>query len=541
MRKKSGKIVYSPTDLCKYMESEWVSWMDRCYLEFPGRFTPDPPTEIDKLLQRRGIEHERAFLESLRKQGYDVCDLSDTSAFSYASDPFAATVYAMRAGRDVIYQAALQDGVFAGYADFLIKVPGDSLLGSYHYEPWDTKLALHAKPYFLLQLSCYADMLRQHQGMLPENLVVVLGNQQRLSFPAEDEITFYSQMRDAFLRYQQKFDSQSPPEITGQEEFGRWKSHAQKTIQAQDHLCQVSNIRAMQIRKLHSAGIYTMTDLANTSLSGIPKMQKHTFEGLRSQAILQVASTNKPKFELIASHLSGKGLAVLPPKSANDVFFDMEGNPFAEGGDGLEYLFGATIIENGRMQYVDWWAHHEKEEKAAFEAFVDWAYERWQKDAAMHIYHYASYEKNALRRLMVKYETREKEMDALLCNEVFVDLYTIVRQSMRVGTPNYSLKSIELLYRDKRASEVSTAMDSVVAYQKWLDQRNSDGEHWQTSKVLSQIRAYNRDDCESTFRLAEWLRSIQNQQGICYEKKGHEILVAESSELIMSVALANFS
>ncbi len=37
---------------------------------------------------------------------------------------------------------------------------------------------------------------------------------------------------------------------------------------------------------------------------------------------------------------------------------------------GLEYLFGATIIEAGGLAFKDWWAHNPNEEKAAFEAFV---------------------------------------------------------------------------------------------------------------------------------------------------------------------------
>ncbi len=42
---------------------------------------------------------------------------------------------------------------------------------------------------------------------------------------------------------------------------------------------------------------------------------------------------------------------------------------------------------------------------------------------------------------------------------------------------------------EKRAGDVATAMDSVVFYQRWLDEQ--DGTHWQTSKILGDIRAYN--------------------------------------------------
>lgn len=89
------------------------------------------------------------------------------------------------------------------------------------------------------------------------------------------------------------------------------------------------------------------------------------------------------------------------------------------------------------------WAN---EEKAAFEAFVTWAHDRWKQDAHMHIYHYAAYEKTALRRLMGKYGTRESEVDDWLRNEVFVDLFTLIRQAIKIGEPKYSIKNIEHLY-----------------------------------------------------------------------------------------------
>ena len=51
----------------------------------------------------------------------------------------------------------------------------------------------------------------------------------------------------------------------------------------------------------------------------------------------------------------------------------------------------------------------------------------------MHVYHYASYEVSALVRLMGRYGVCEEEVDQLLRNEVFVDLFSIVRQGLAVG------------------------------------------------------------------------------------------------------------
>ena len=64
----------------------------------------------------------------------------------------------------------------------------------------------------------------------------------------------------------------------------------------------------------------------------------------------------------------------------------------------------------------------------ALEQFIDWVCDRWKQDPTLHVYHYASYEPTAVKRLMGKYATREDKVDDLLRHDVFVDLYTMVRQ-----------------------------------------------------------------------------------------------------------------
>lgn len=87
----------------------------------------------------------------------------------------------------------------------------------------------------------------------------------------------------------------------------------------------------------------------------------------------------------------------MPPDHPADVFFDMEGYPLIAGG--LEICLKPTTINTvtKAFEFTDWWAHDRDEEKIAFEGFIDWAFERWQTNPGMHIYHYAAYEVN--RRL----------------------------------------------------------------------------------------------------------------------------------------------
>ena len=132
----------------------------------------------------------------------------------------------------------------------------------------------------------------------------------------------------------------------------------------------------------------------------------------------------------------------------------------------------------------------------------------------MHIYHYAPYEVTAMKRLMGKYGTREAEVDTLLRNGVFNDLYRVVRQGVRIGAPSYSLKKVERLYLPAREGDVQDAAASIVYYAQWLE--SGESPVWNESPILKKIRDYNEVDCESTWQLARWLRGQQAEHGIPY-------------------------
>ena len=94
----------------------------------------------------------------------------------------------------------------------------------------------------------------------------------------------------------------------------------------------------------------------------------------------------------------------------------------------------------------------------------------------------------------------------MLRGERFVDLYAVVRQGMRISKESYSIKKMEAFYwkseRNKN-EDVADALASVVAYEKWLVERDPD--------TLDQIEAYNRDDVRSTQDLHTWLESRRDE------------------------------
>ena len=114
-----------------------------------------------------------------------------------------------------------------------------------------------------------------------------------------------------------------------------------------------------------------------------------------------------------------------------------------------------------------------RQERQALRDFLKMVRKRRKRYPDMHIYHYAAYEKTALLRLAGRYGVGEDEVDDLLRNGVLVDLYPLVRKSIRVGTENYSLKSLEPLYMGGRVrtGDVTTATDSITQYAKYCDLR----------------------------------------------------------------------
>lgn len=513
MRKwASGNVIFSPSDLIRYVASPYSSWMDRYHLEYRDRVVPDADSEELKLVARIGNEHEKAVLAEFQA-GSDRLVSIDARAPDTA---LAETLTAIRNRTPIIYQAAFADDRFAGFSDFTM------LGGDGRYEIWDTKLARAPKPYYAVQLCCYAEMFAATTDEpMPERFGIILGSGERAQFRVEDFIYYYRRVRSGFLALQDAFNGNLAdcPEPLSGADHGRWTTHAGRYFEERDHLVRVAGISVGQIKKLRAAGITTMNSLALGATASIPRLAADTLDRLSAQARLQVQTLADrvadpeatARYEVLAPG-DRAGLEALPPANPSDVFFDMEGYPLVAGG--LEYLFGAYTLDKSSSQLVfyDWWAHTRDEEKVAFEAFVDWVLARWQKNPAMHIYHYAAYEMSALRRLSIRHDTRQQEVDELLRNNVLVDLFQIVRHGIRIGEPDYSIKTVERFYRPRRATEVATGAQSIVQYAGWIAARQSPD--WTQSPILKSIRDYNQDDCRSTAELVAWLRGIAAQHGV---------------------------
>jgi predicted RecB family nuclease len=545
MQLVDGKPVFAATDLVGYLACEHLTGLELAALaglvERPTRLDP----EMD-LIAARGEEHERRYLADLEASRRRVTRIEQDAGLpdrgARLRGAASATEQAIRRGDDAVYQAAFFDGRWLGLADFLLRVDRPSDLGPWSYEVVDTKLARHVKASALLQICSYVEQLAGLQGVEPESMHVALGGSRRAveAFRVADYMAYY---RTVKAEFEARVEAARPagavaypplgtyPEPVEHCEVCRWSEVCQQRRRSDDDLSLVANAGSRLRKALKARGVSTRRGLAGLGLPLEPPLEgvsRPTLEKARAQAAIAVRGQDQGHilYELLdPSRLPDgtlepdRGLLGLPPPRPGDLFFDIEGDPFALE-DGVDYLFG--IIEpgcvgpDGEPAFHAFWAIDEEgqvtfeAEKRAFEQAIDLMTDRLAADPSIHVYHYAAYEPAAIGRLMGRHATRELEVDALLRGDVLVDLYRAVRQGLRASVESYSIKKLEPLYGFTREVDLRDAGSSIVAFEAWLAGAETGAaaaaaRSPATDETLQRIERYNRDDCVSNWRLRDWL------------------------------------
>jgi len=538
-----------------------------CELPSCPAHTPD---QMMERLARLGDAHERAMLNALIEQ-YGLWDGKPADAESRQVDAVfradlvpeperaAATAAAFAAGVRVLFQVDIQDGELAGRADFVIRQPDGT------YAVYDTKLARTARASAVLQITAYAQALAKQGVPVSRYGYLVLGTGETTRHCVADTAPVFRRLRSRYehlvaSRAGQGLAEWGVPDAAGRVlgTCGRC-AECEEQVSAHDDVLLVMGCTTAHRAKLNEAGIFSVTDLAHlvgpdqlTSLapggrielgkssgsddaSGIElkniDINRTTLAKLVAQAQLvlegreQVDEHPEGLYRVFATAPFG----LLRAESVGDIFFDFEGDPlYAEAGSadwGLEYLFGwctRDIGADGRPEFHALWAHNRAEEKRAFEQFIDYLRDRMEAYPDMHVYHYAPYETTALKRLAVRHGTREEELDVLLRRGLFIDLYAVVRGTMRTSGHSLSIKKLEPFYADalgQARGGVTNAADSITEYAAAIAARES-GDEPQFTQMIGLIEDYNRYDCESTYHLLNWVGGIAEDHGVMWRNPG---------------------
>ena len=520
-----ARLIWSASDLKAAAECEFA-WL-RAIDARLGRCAPvdDPADAMLTRAAELGDEHEARTLAAYRAAHGDAVIEIERVSSADAGALAEATERTRRAfadpGARVVFQAAFAADDFVGFADFLVR----DAEGRWRVQ--DTKLARTARSTALMQLAAYVDQLDAQGVPRAGEVDLLLGDGSTSTHATGDLLPLFEVRRDRLraLVADRQLDAGAGAEpVSWGDERGPLQVRAcgrcatcDEQVHAHRDVLLVASMRPTQRERLRSAGIMTIDALAAAE-QGPDRMNAETFARLRTQARLQLATerdgSDAPLYEVV----DPMGFGAMPRPDEGDIFFDFEGDPLhsesTHGGAvlwGLDYLFGWVDV---REQYTALWAHDLDAERRALERFCDLVAAQRRAHPGMHIYHYAPYEPTHLAAMAARHGVREADVDRMLRDELFVDLYPIVKNALRVGSRSYSIKKLEPLYMgaDVRTQDVQKGDDSIVQY---VEARGliAAGQHDAGQRILDDLADYNRYDCVSTRRLRDWLVERAREAG----------------------------
>ena len=509
MKKKKDYIQFSASDLSNFSNCNRLTELDK--LQIQGKIKkPEWNNPHAQALQERGFQHEENYISALETEGLKIERIPESLPSEESS---RLTLEAMKKGLDIIVQGVLKHENWYGKTDILRRTSEASELGNYNYEVLDMKLSRETKGGTILQLCLYSELVSLITGALPKNMYVISPGKpfKKIIYRVEEYQSYYRLVRERLLSAM-SIESDTYPEPINHCDVCKWFEICNKKRRSDDHLSFVAGLSSSQRKELSCLQISTLEQLAKTDIDFSQKVKSGTadsFIKIQNQARMQYEArvNGKPSYEILP-HQEEKGLNRLPEACDGDIFFDLEGDQFFQE-SGLEYLWGYSYLESRSLKYEHRWAKNYSEERECFEWFIDYVIERKKTFPNLKIYHYASYEPGALKRLMGRYGAKEAEIDHLLRTGTFVDLHSITRQSLRAGIEKYSIKDLEQFYGYNR----TVALKEVGPHKRLIEHSlelnkleniNSDS--------IEIVRAYNQDDTDSTYYLYQWLEELREQE-----------------------------
>ncbi|MDT7758455.1 MAG: hypothetical protein QOH27_4353, partial [Mycobacterium sp.] len=277
------RVVYSASDLAAAARCEYA-----LLRSFDARLGWGPEVSSDDELLARtaqlGDEHEQRHLDELRAADHEHVAVIGRPAYTLAGLTAAAeaTREAVDRRAPVIYQAAMFDGRFLGFADFLV-LDGD------RYRLRDTKLARSVKVEALLQLAAYAHTLATDGVPVAPEVELVLGDGAIASYRTDELLPIYLPRREALERL---LDGHLAGGVAVSWEDAEVRAcfrcpECAVQVRAHDDLLLVAGMRVSQRARLIDAGVDTLHQLAAHD-GPVPQLSTRTVKALTAQARLQV-------------------------------------------------------------------------------------------------------------------------------------------------------------------------------------------------------------------------------------------------------------
>ncbi len=305
-------------------------------------------SDADRALKARGLLHEAS-----------IADATGYPRPAHGADnlerAFAETLTLMNEAQEGIYQGVLLADDLVGVPDLLVRLPGDSRLGSHHYTVGDVKLSRRARSDQALQVAFYAHLLETIQGVKPDRVFLVLGNQSKEWIPIEDLGGVFEQAL-VDLESLRRQERQTEPFFKTDCDGCPWRGVCVPALEASDDLSLLPGMTPSRRNALRGADVRSIEALAGAkpeALATEAGLETRTLIPLKRQA--KALKQGKP-IRLGASK---------PPEGPPALLVTAFDNP---EGDGHTFLLTISFVdpaEEPRTAIL--WAENFADEKALYE------------------------------------------------------------------------------------------------------------------------------------------------------------------------------
>lgn len=413
-----------------------------------------------------------------------------------------ATLSLMQQGVERISRGVLivqrDDGVrLVSTPDLLVKQPGWSYFGDWHYVPYEIKLGKRPKIDYQIIAAFHAHVLAAVQGVMPETSWLMLRQRGPYDVDLNDMLPRLFEVLEDCV---ETLLSQQEPEVFishNRCNLCHWFSHCYGLAQADEHLSLLPGVtpsRYVQLKELDLITVEALATIPPETLEMLPGFGTQVAHKLVQQAQSKLSN------QAIAHHLPTSAAAHVfsftqRPAAAVELYFDIEAAPEQN----LVYLHGVLVVDHHDQteQFYPLLADHPDHEETIWHQLLELIYS--YPDAP--IFHFCPYEVQTMKRLSERYNTPFSQIEPLL--DRFVDLHEWVTKTVTLPVESYALKPIARWVGFDWRDQDANGAQSIYWYSQWL---MTGDRHY-----LDSILRYNEDDCRATYRVKEWLVNFLSQ------------------------------
>ncbi len=450
-------------------------------------------SDFARMLWEKGVQIEEEIIQKVKKEA------SFESIEGPANeDLFHATLELMKKGVEFIYQGVLIHEDKIGRPDLLEKVPGKSVFGDYHYLPSDIKSgratiredSSQIKKHYANQMVFYCELLEKIQGTRPSHARIIDVTADVTEFDIADYQQAYidsNELVNAIVYHKKEVQ----PVISATCKQCVWHDPCYKWAKERSDPTLLFYLGA-KVDEFKQRGIATIADVRDIDVSEFSGKKK--IKGVGDKILLQL----KRRAEVF---LNGKPIIFEKPqlrKASLEVYYDIEDDPSIDH----IYLHGFIEVQNGKQRDYSYFLAPERndEKKAALEF---WNYIEKLPDDAV-IYHYGNHEKTKANLLMRKYDLDSAMVEKF--DRLRVDLYEVVKKCSDWPLTSYGIKPIAKYLGFNWEAEDASGANSIAWYSEY--RKDPQGK----KDLLDKIITYNKDDCEATIVVKEWLENQYKKQ-----------------------------